>query len=73
MRHLQIGVFILGTALLIVSAFAIGQEFGETFYNAGIALLMLCAYSSGQWRIARRVIQSCVICVIRGALTWLSA
>jgi len=54
MRHLQIGVFILGTALLICSAFAIGQEIGETLYNAGIAFLLVDVVCIQLWPLAKR-------------------
>ncbi len=41
MRLSQIVIFILGAVSLIASAFGIGKDYGETFYNAGIALLLL--------------------------------
>ena len=40
MRLSQIVIFILGAVSLIASAFGIGKDYGETFYNAGIALLL---------------------------------
>jgi len=41
MRLVQIMLFILGAASLIASAFGIGKDYGETFYNAGIAILLI--------------------------------
>jgi hypothetical protein len=41
MRKLQITIFILGAASLIVSAIGIGPHYGETLYKTGIALLLL--------------------------------
>ena len=41
MRQAQIILFILGAASLIASAFGLGKDYGETLYNAGIAMLLI--------------------------------
>ncbi len=40
MRKLQMILFVLGIVALIASAFGIGRDFGETLYNAGMAMLL---------------------------------
>ena len=49
MRQAQIVVFALGAVSLIVSAFGIGRDYGETFYNTGIALLVLDVVAIQLW------------------------
>jgi hypothetical protein len=41
MRYIQIVLFIAGAASLIASAFGLGKDYGETLYNAGIAILLI--------------------------------
>jgi len=41
MRLAQIILFIIGSASLLASAFGLGNDYGETFYNAGIAILLI--------------------------------
>jgi len=41
MRQTQIILFIVGATSLIASAFGLGKDYGETFYNAGIAILLI--------------------------------
>ncbi len=41
MKQAQIILFVLGTASLIASAFGLGKDYGETLYNAGIAILLI--------------------------------
>ena len=41
MRLAQIILVIIGTASLIASAFGLGKDYGETLYNAGIAILLI--------------------------------
>lgn len=41
MKQIQIVIFIAGAASLIASAFGLGKDYGETLYNAGIAILLI--------------------------------
>lgn len=41
MRQAQVILFLLGAASLIASAFGLGKDYGETLYNAGIAILLI--------------------------------
>lgn len=41
MRLTQIILFIIGTAALVASAFGLGNDYGETLYNSGIAILVI--------------------------------
>jgi hypothetical protein len=54
MRSFQIALFILGTASMVGSAFGIGKEFGETLFNAGIALLLIDVVCIQLWPSAKR-------------------
>ncbi len=53
MRLFQISLFLLGTASLIASAFGLGKDFGETLYNAGIAILLLDVVCLQLWPSAK--------------------
>jgi hypothetical protein len=54
MRHAQIILFILGAASLIASAFGLGKDYGETLYNAGIAILLIDIVFIQLWTSAKR-------------------
>lgn len=54
MRLAQIALFILGAASLIASAFGLGKDYGETFYNAGIAILFIDIVFIQLFRTAKR-------------------
>jgi hypothetical protein len=54
MRQLQMTIFILGAASLILSAFGIGKDFGETLYKTGIAILLLDVACTQLWPSAKR-------------------
>lgn len=54
MRMAQIVIFILGSVSLIASAFGMGKDYGETFYNAGIALLLLDVVCIQLWPSEKR-------------------
>ena len=54
MRQAQIVLFILGAASLIVSAFGLGKDYGETLYNAGIAILLIDIVFIQLWTSAKR-------------------
>ena len=54
MRRAQIILFILGAAFLTASAFGIGKDYGETLYNAGIAILLFDIVFIQLWPSAKR-------------------
>ena len=54
MRKGQIILFILGAASLIASAFGLGKDYGETLYNAGIAILLMDIVFIQLWPLAKR-------------------
>jgi len=54
MRQSQIAIFVLGAVSLIASAFGIGHDYGETLYNAGIALLLFDVVYIQLWPRAKR-------------------
>jgi len=54
MRQAQIILFIIGAASLIASAFGLGKDYGETLYNAGIAILLIDIVSLQLWPLAKR-------------------
>lgn len=54
MRQSQIAFFVLGAVSLIASAFGIGKDYGETLYNAGIALLLLDVVCIQLWPTGKR-------------------
>ena len=54
MRLAQIILFILGAALLIASAFGLGKDYGETLYNAGVAMLLIDIVFIQLWPSAKR-------------------
>jgi hypothetical protein len=54
MRQAQIILFILGAASLIASAFGLGKDYGETLYNAGIAILLIDIVFILLWPSAKR-------------------
>ena len=54
MRYVQIAICVLGAASLILSAFGIGKDYGETLYNAGIALLVLDVVCIQLWPSIKR-------------------
>ncbi|NMC36902.1 MAG: hypothetical protein GYA41_01090 [Bacteroidales bacterium] len=54
MRQIQIVLYIVGAASLIASAFGLGKDYGETLYNAGIAILLIDIVSIQLWPSAKR-------------------
>ncbi len=54
MRQIQIVLFIVGAASLIASAFGLGKDYGETLYNAGIAILLIDIVFIQLWPSAKR-------------------
>ncbi len=54
MRYSQIAIFLLVATSLTASAFGIGKDYGETFYNAGIALLVLDVVCIQLWPSTKR-------------------
>jgi hypothetical protein len=54
MRQAQIVLFIIGAASLIASAFGLGKDYGETLYNAGIAILLIDIVFIQLWTSAKR-------------------
>ena len=54
MRQAQIVLFILGAASLIASAFGLGKDYGETLYNAGVAILLIDIVFIQLWTSAKR-------------------
>ena len=54
MRLAQIILFIIGSASLLASAFGLGKDYGETFYNAGIAILLIDIVFIQLWPPAKR-------------------
>ncbi len=53
MRLFQITLFILGIASLIASLIGMGKDYGETFYNAGIAILLIDVVCLQLWPSAK--------------------
>jgi len=54
MRQAQIVLFIIGAVSLIASAFGLGKDYGETLYNAGIAILVIDIVFIQLWTSAKR-------------------
>jgi len=54
MRLAQIVLFIIGAASLIASALGLGKDYGETLYNAGIAILLIDIVFIQLWTSAKR-------------------
>lgn len=54
MRKAQIILFIAGAASLLASAFGLGKDYGETFYNAGIAILLIDLVFIQLWPTTKR-------------------
>jgi hypothetical protein len=54
MRQAHIVLFIVGAVSLIASAFGLGKDYGETFYNAGIAILLIDIVFIQLWPPAKR-------------------